>query len=94
MVTCVPCAMLKDVADVCMYPQNNEEDIFIDPIFQMKKLRHRGVKYIFGGHVSSKIQSQDSNPGSQMPQSPLKIVLTSRPLYVCVHVCLDHGVKR
>lgn len=93
MVTCVPCAMLKDVADVCIYPQNNEV-IFIDPIFQMKKLRHRGVKYIFGGHVSSKIQSQDSNLGSQMPQFPLKIVLTSRPLYVCVHVYLNYGVKR
>lgn len=34
------------------------------PILQMKKLRHGEVKYLAPGHIASKCQSQDSNPGS------------------------------
>lgn len=49
------------------------------------KWRDWGVKYAFQSHVSSKIQSQDSNPGSQTPQSPLKVTLPYRPLSVCVY---------
>ena len=56
---------------------------------QIKKVRHRGVRYISQDHVSSKIQSQDLHPGSQMPQSPPKTVLPYNPcVYVCVCVCV------
>lgn len=86
MVTYVPDAVLKVLHYVFIYPQNSEIDIFNFPILQVKKLKHKGVKYISQGHVSSKIQNQDLNIGSQMPQSPLKTVLPYNPC-MCVHKC-------